>query len=102
MGEVFKIAKWRRCYSECICAKQSQRDNRLCKTLPAHCQWIAIGDWNMVEVARNKSTEEGRLIGGQEIFEFDLFKSHLHIMDFFKYKHNLKYLWNNRGKKIGK
>jgi exonuclease III len=68
----------------------------LCRMLSTNSQWIAVGDWNIVEDARDKSTEGGRLLGGQERVEFELFKSHFHVMDFFKYEHNLKHSWDNR------
>lgn len=66
--------------------------------LPTDCQWIAVGDWNMVEEARDKLTGGGRILGGQEQVDFELFKSHLHIMDFLNYNQTLKFSWDNKRK----
>jgi hypothetical protein len=63
----------------------------LCRMLSTDCQWVAVGDWNMVEDAWDKSTEGGSLLGSQEEVDFELFKSHFHVMDFFKYEHDLRY-----------
>jgi hypothetical protein len=63
--------------------------------LPRDCKWVAAGDWNFVENPEDKSTNNGRIITGQEKAEFELLKAHLQLRDFFPPQSRVIYSWDN-------
>ena len=63
--------------------------------LPNDCQWVACGDWNIVEDAEDKSIRSGRILIGVELLEFNSFKAQLSLYNFFSRQSAIRFLWDN-------
>lgn len=68
----------------------------LMNSLPQGCRWIALGDWNFVEHARDKSNNRATNRTIEEKRLFHEFKALLQVEDNFPRSNKIKFSWDNR------
>lgn len=67
----------------------------LLRDLPRHCQWVIMGDFNMVEARADKSSLCGRMISGRERLLFNTLKTALQVAEPPREANGLNYTWDN-------
>jgi hypothetical protein len=64
-------------------------------TLPLDCKWVLAGDWNFESNHRDKTSECGRLILGEEARIFAQLLDILQVSDPFPNSSRIKFSWDN-------